>query len=185
MFCVSSVPNAKKGRDSLELGIFGMQNIPPDVMAQKQAEQFGVQQPPVKKPRKEEPSSFSESDAAASAAVAAAANGALLTSAPGPISGEIANVNNSAYVLNPYAGYIPPTAAWPPIIQSAVFPTTTDPLEQVLIYDDENFSVEEKRAILAKYKSQNAEAALDRDVSSLQESIQERLRSLQAAGAPV
>jgi hypothetical protein len=55
-----------------------------------------------------------------------------------------------------------------------------------MIYSDELFSVEEKRAMLAKYKgAKNAMTALHHDVSSLQESIQERLRSLQAAGATV
>eukprot|EP00474_Spongospora_subterranea_P008904 CRZ09362.1 hypothetical protein [Spongospora subterranea] len=159
---LKSVPNAKKGRDDLELGIFGMQNIPEDILAEKQAEQLGLPMPKKVKV-----------DVAPAPSTAAPEAPIVQTYPDANIPAPLPYAVNGASWAHPH-GYVPPSDPTPLAGQA----------EQIMIYSDEMFSVEEKRAMLAKYKGGHVDA-LHSHVSNLQDSIEERLKSLQQSGTPV
>ncbi|CEO97318.1 hypothetical protein PBRA_000663 [Plasmodiophora brassicae] len=170
---LKGVPNAKKGRDDLELAVFGMQNVPEDAIELKRAEQLGQPLPKKPKPDADVPS------VAAATTAAAATDQDTAPVVPGTLSGA----PTTYYASGAYPSSSSATGygnAWG---SGAGAPSTADTAEEYMIYTDEAVSVEEKRASLPQYRPANAPASID--VDQLQSSIQERLRSLLEGGAPI
>lgn len=163
------VPNAKKGRDDLELAVFGMQNVPEDAIELKRAEQLGQPLPKKPKPDADVPS------VAAATTAAAATDRDTAPVVPGTLSGA----PTTYYASGTYPSSSSATGygnAWG---SGAGAPSTADAAEEYMIYTDEAVSVEEKRASLPQYRPANAPASID--VDQLQSSIQVCLHRLQCA----